>query len=297
MELFTFDKLRNIALSIYIEQNEKFLSNKHSMFRLVLVEEGTGILKLNDNAIIFMAPTIFCLNEEDYIFIEQSNNLVVRSIYFSPDVINDVLLIKNIRNENIQLSQTEYQDYCLLIPFIERSGSNLGQLYVGPSTARRVAQLFDKLSQELESLNNNFWRCRSRSFFLEILFLIQYIYTEPENLNKFELLQASNNIINDIILYLHTNYENKITINKITETFHLNRTTLSEQFENVTGIPIIEYLIKLRIRMACIMLKDTQLPINEIMYRTGFKDSTHFGRMFRKHTGYSPSQYRIQKSV
>jgi len=57
----------------------------------------------------------------------------------------------------------------------------------------------------------------------------------------------------------------------------------------------MEYLIRLRVKMAAIILRDTDLPISEIAYRVGFNDITHFGRMFRKRVGYSPSEYRKKK--
>ncbi len=54
------------------------------------------------------------------------------------------------------------------------------------------------------------------------------------------------------------------------------------------------YLTQLRIRLAALMLRDTKLPISEVMWRVGFRDGTHFGRTFRKHTAQSPSEYREQ---
>jgi transcriptional regulator GlxA family with amidase domain len=49
---------------------------------------------------------------------------------------------------------------------------------------------------------------------------------------------------------------------------------------------------RLRLRMASVLLGETTLPVSEIMRRVGFGDATHFGRTFRKYTGYPPSEYR-----
>lgn len=40
------------------------------------------------------------------------------------------------------------------------------------------------------------------------------------------------------------------------------------------------------------MLRDTLLPISEIMYRVGFNEANHFSRIFKKHMNVSPSDYR-----
>ena len=294
MELFTFDEKREIKLPVYIETKEPFSSENHLMFRLILVENGGGIISVNENTIVFSAPAIFCINSSDIINLEKSSDLKAKAIYFSPTLVNNALTLEKLKNPEEYLSESEYQDYFSLVPFVYRENLSFGQIEVGPVTAKRVSELVVSLEEELALLNNNYWRCRSRSFFLEILFLIQYIFTDMENTDKFEVIKFPSEI-NEIILYLHTHYERKISIEELTEEFHINRTTLADKFSNATGMPVMEYLIRLRVKMASIMLKDTMLPISEIAYRVGFNDITHFGRMFKKHMGYSPSEYRKMK--
>lgn len=38
--------------------------NTGTRFRLVLIEGGTGVLRLGDRCTAFIAPTLFCLNEK-----------------------------------------------------------------------------------------------------------------------------------------------------------------------------------------------------------------------------------------
>jgi AraC-like DNA-binding protein len=40
------------------------------------------------------------------------------------------------------------------------------------------------------------------------------------------------------------------------------------------------------------MLRDTLLPVSEIMYRTGFNEANHFSRTFKKYMSCAPSDYR-----
>ncbi|MBL4933182.1 AraC family transcriptional regulator [Clostridium paridis] len=296
MELFTVDTEREIKLPVHVETKEPFSSESHRMFRLILVENGGGIVSVNDTKTIFTAPTIFCFNVNDKIKLNKSSNLSGRAIFFSPTLVNDVLTLERMENFKEDISESEYRDYYSLKPFIDRNGLISGQFEVGPATAKRIAKLIDSLQEELKLLNNDFWRCRSRSFFLEILFLLQYIYTDAEQITKPETIRHSDEI-NEIILYLHTNYERKISIEDLTEEFHINRTTLADKFTKSVGMSVIEYLIRLRVKMASTMLKDTLLPISEIGYRVGFNDITHFGRMFRKYTGESPSIYRKKRNL
>lgn len=297
------DKKRKIGLPLYLEKNENFTSSSHSMFRLIFIYEGTGILKMNDNRMLFMAPTVICLNEKDILTVEQFHNVKAKTIYFDPVVINNTFTISTLDKFNekewdiirAERTLTEFADYCLLRPFLNgpiRAGEII---QIGLTAEKRVMGFLDRLGKELDALDNDFWRCRSRSIIYEILSFLQYIYTEMEIDNNYKVLESESEI-DKVILYIHANYEQKITLKSLTELFHINRTTLSEEFVKVTGMSVIEYLIKLRIKIASILLSETAVPIGEILYRTGFNDSTHFGKMFRKYTGFSPSQYRINKS-
>jgi AraC family L-rhamnose operon regulatory protein RhaS len=292
MRLSTFDEKRNISLPIYFEKDEKFIHEDSSSFKFILVSNGTAITELNKRKIVIMAPAVFCFNDEDVLNIIEHHDLKVRAVYFDPIVVNNVLTIENIKNNKCEMSESEYRDYCLLLPFITRSDESIGLINIDMLTAQRIGGFMSSLELELTALSNDFWRCRTRSFLLEILFFLQYIWTDNEAENKFEIYYDSN-IAKKILLYLHANYERKLTLKHLTEVFHVNRTTLTEEFQRATNSSIIDYLIKLRVYMASIMIKNTDLAINEIMYRNGFNDNTHFGRMFKKHTGYSPSEYRM----
>jgi AraC-like DNA-binding protein len=263
----------------------------YSRFRIILVEEGTGILRVASRRGVFIAPVLFCLDESETILLERSADLKARSYYFHPNVINSVYNFENIRSPNSPFSQTEWYDLSWLRAFLIRDETYFGQLNLEPATARRIAGLFDALAQELDVQPNDFWPCRSRSFFLELLFLIERVRTSPE-VNCDLMLSETAEDVDPIILYLHTHYQERITITELARIFHLNRTTLNQRFSEATGLTVMAYLIRLRMRVASLMLRDTTLPISEVMDRVGFKDITHFGRMFRKQMNLSPSEYR-----
>jgi AraC family L-rhamnose operon regulatory protein RhaS len=174
---------------------------------------------------------------------------------------------------------------------VQRSLAYGGELRIGPNSAQRLSHLFEATSQEIALQRDDGWPCRSRSFLLELLFLVERIFSAPRETDGSVLTTASDDVT-EVIMYLHAHYDRRITVEELTGTFHVNRTTLTERFREATGMPVIAYLIQLRVRMAAMLLRDTKLSITEILHRVGFNDHTHFGRTFRKHLGYSPSEYR-----
>lgn len=69
----------------------------------------------------------------------------------------------------------------------------------------------------------------------------------------------------------------------------------ARSFKEAFGIPPHRYLLARRIERAKALLRDTNLPITEIAFRTGWNSLGTFGRIFREITGESPSQLRAKE--
>lgn len=65
-------------------------------------------------------------------------------------------------------------------------------------------------------------------------------------------------------------------------------------FKQAFGIPPHRYLLTRRIERATALLRDTDLPITDIAFQTGWESLGTFGRTFRDITGESPSANRMR---
>jgi transcriptional regulator GlxA family with amidase domain len=71
----------------------------------------------------------------------------------------------------------------------------------------------------------------------------------------------------------------------------------ARSFKDAFGVPPHRYLLTRRIERASSMLRDTDLPITEIAYQTGWKSLGTFGRTFRDVTGQSPGDLRARQKA
>ena len=71
----------------------------------------------------------------------------------------------------------------------------------------------------------------------------------------------------------------------------------ARSFKDAFGAPPHRYLLTLRIERAKAMLRDSDLPITEIAYATGWKSLGTFGRTFRDVTGESPGDLRAREKA
>jgi transcriptional regulator GlxA family with amidase domain len=68
----------------------------------------------------------------------------------------------------------------------------------------------------------------------------------------------------------------------------------ARSFKQAFGIPPHRYLLTRRIERATALLRDTELSITEIAFRTGWESLGTFGRTFRDITGESPGTIRTR---
>lgn len=293
MELYIENKKKNVKLPLYLEDNIKDTYDC-IMFKIILIEEGSTILQVNDKSIVLSAPALLCLNEKESLRVQKKEGLVIRSIYFNPSIVNSYFNLENVYSSLNSVTETVKLDHFYFIPFINRSSKSEGLIEIGPLTSKRISTVFNSLKDQITNYSDSYWRCRNRSFLIEILFIIQHCYSEKDIISI--NIQESTASINDVLLYLHLNYYKKITIEELIDEFNTNRNTLNKKFKMETGLSPIQYTIKLRIKVACMLLRDTKLPISEIMKRVGFDDASHWGRTFKLSTGLSPVDYRKSRT-
>lgn len=106
------------------------------------------------------------------------------------------------------------------------------------------------------------------------------------------LVSNKSTFISEIDRYIEEHLADNISVDDICKTFRIGRTKLYQLSMNYLGCGLAEYIRKQRISHSQRMLKETDLPITDIAFASGFSDYNHFSRIFRKITGLSARQYR-----
>jgi AraC family L-rhamnose operon regulatory protein RhaS len=265
-------------------------------YHILFIEQGSGSITYGGHKELFMGPLLFCFHEDEIPQITKGSNIESRSVYFNPEYINNKFTYDNLRHASEQFTITDMRDRNWFKVFFDRTLYSNGRINLSIASAKRMSNLFDQLAEQLESQPDWYWLCRGRSFLMEILFLVEQCQFMKEQ-NPSMFISGYSEEVEKVILYLYSNYNKKITVPELVKEFNINRTTLSKKFNDEVGASVINCLIQLRINLASGMLRDTLIPISEIMYRVGFTDVSHFNRTFKKYTNYSPSEYRSNYNI
>jgi transcriptional regulator GlxA family with amidase domain len=82
------------------------------------------------------------------------------------------------------------------------------------------------------------------------------------------------------------------TVQRLAQVSGVSQAHFARSFKEAFGVPPHRYLLTRRIERATALLRDTDLPITEIAFQTGWESLGTFGRIFRDITGASPSTVR-----
>lgn len=83
-------------------------------------------------------------------------------------------------------------------------------------------------------------------------------------------------------------------VERLAEVSGVSPAHFARSFKQAYGLPPHRYLLTRRIEKAVTLLRDTDLPITEIAFSTGWQSLGTFGRIFRDVTGGTPSAVRKQ---
>ena len=83
-------------------------------------------------------------------------------------------------------------------------------------------------------------------------------------------------------------------VERLARVSEVSEAHFARSFKQAFGTPPHRYLLTRRIERATALLRETELPITEIAFQTGWESLGTFGRTFRDITGESPSAMRAR---
>ena len=130
-------------------------------------------------------------------------------------------------------------------------------------------QLVEVLQQCLQQLDNSY---------------------SPKDESNHENEQLSGRIVD----YINTHFADTFLSSEVIEKeFGLSRTSIFKIMKTITDKSLNEYITTIRMRHAITLIKcKDALSLKEIALTCGYSDPLYFSRVFKKQTGYSPSEYK-----
>ncbi|GMK37284.1 putative HTH-type transcriptional regulator YisR [Paenibacillus sp. CCS19] len=120
--------------------------------------------------------------------------------------------------------------------------------------------------------------------------LIRIVFQETQEMSA----STSQLLIERVTEYLRNNYKDSITNEALAEEFHFHPVYITRSMQKHQGCTPLQYLMKVRIEQAKLLLINTDGSIADIASEVGFDSNTYFTRCFQKAENKTPREYRNQ---
>ena len=128
--------------------------------------------------------------------------------------------------------------------------------------------------------------------------LCELINTAIENVRSMQktdsIVHSQKDIIKD---YIDRNYKKDISAKDVAGILGYSDVYFSKVFKQLFDDNFINYLTKIRIDRAKVLLKDISFNIKEVGKSVGYADSNYFTKVFKRSIGISPSEYRSKHNT
>jgi two-component system, response regulator YesN len=152
----------------------------------------------------------------------------------------------------------------------------------------KVEEVFDNPINEFKQLASNPTIDLVKDHLLVTLYKIAD-YINERQFGKYTY------IIDKAKAFINQNYNNPdFSIESAARYVNISNSYFSILFKQETGQTFVDYLTFFRIEKAKYLLRASSFRSYEISEKVGFNNSTYFSTIFKKYTGYSPSEYRKQ---
>lgn len=112
--------------------------------------------------------------------------------------------------------------------------------------------------------------------------------------SNYNLNNIDNERISRINSYIQHHFNEKITLKDIASQVNMTEEYFSRYFKRMMKKTFFDFLGEYRINVACQLLIETDMQVNQICYCCGYESIPFFYKQFKKIKKYSPLAYKLQ---
>lgn len=297
LELFYFENtsilgITNLPIPNVIEFLQDIATKFNNELYIGISSKSDDILNINsqfqetrllvNKMMLLSKPSVLYFGQKENI---KNNNL---NLAFNNEKILNSLLIdsneiwrKEINNIFYHFKKLQVDDFEYLTSICSNLYFEICKFIINKGLKVENMNTFIAKISSLETLE------QKKIYFINKLESLRTLFVELKSENKLQLVKDIENII-------RKEYQNQqISLSFISSLTGRNEAYISNLFKIETGLNINTLIVNLRIEKAKKLLIETNMKTYKISEAIGYSDCSYFTKLFKKTTGFSPIQYRI----
>lgn len=281
------EKLNEALLgNTYISSSEGVLHTFPEAFRTPYMVNGIGLIVCNRGGFRFV------LDKKEYVahagetlFIPEYSFLQILEEFPGLEVFIFVYQVEPIRDimGNLVLSMYPYSQLSAEPCYVWKTGEE-----------EEVLKYMSLLESAQASRSNVMASYECKLLLLALTHRLCSIYSRKLQ-SASEKVGRKNEVFMKLIELIERYYMQERGVEFYADKLCLSPKYLSLVSKKISGYTVQELVFKAIVRKCISLLKNTQKTIQEISDEMNFPNASYFGTFFKKQTGFSPLQYRLQK--
>lgn len=278
LSYFTNDEGFPFFIQYGYHSNNLSIHTHTDFSELVIVMNGTATHIVDNEKFNIKKGDVFVINSNTCHGYENAKDFRICNIMY--------------RSENLLLADYDikknagFHALFVIEPYFTKEHSFKSNLTLKPLDFEKIHILLDSLLSEYMTKTDG-WKTSTKALFMLLVVTLARLYDFGNSSEKVDVINIAKSIS-----YIENHYTEDISIDLLAKISHYSPRHFARIFSETYSTTPLNYIISLRIRRACSLLKETTLPISTIAIQCGFSDSNYFSRIFKKNLYLTPKQYR-----
>ena len=151
--------------------------------------------------------------------------------------------------------------------------------------------LFRQMIQELQLQRTNYEELLNMN--LKHVFLLINRYQQENSNIGVKMLDE----VERATHYFNEHYNQSIVIEDYAKAHGMTANWFTQNFKRITKFTPMQYVLSLRMTNAMNLIDNTDYNMTQVSLAVGYENSLYFSRLFKKHTGMTPTEYKQRNGV
>lgn len=276
-------KIEKLTVAVAVEklelEEQETETAKNDFHEFIYVEKGSGVYCYEQVNTTFSAGDLFLVNKGN-----------VHSFRIEePSVI---YLVKFAEKTRLQLKEMSGRLKEIAGPPVKTKSPVNAKVSFCEEDRLLVERLFAFILLLAEDASKN-----ENQILLQMITLVTLTERNLRFAPSLSDVPRNKEIIRAILKHINRNLRDpeKLTLSRIAEEFNMSTNKLGAYFRQETGHTVKQFISTSRMTVIGDRVANSELSFSEIAFEYGFVDESHLNKMFKKHFGKTPTEYRREK--
>ena len=263
----------------YGKHEETLTNHTHRDFsELVIVLNGTATHIVDNEMFHIKKGDVFVINNNTIHGYQDAQDFHICNIMYH---LEDLLSA-----EYDLVKSAGFHALFVIEPYFVREHNFNSRLKLNPIDFEKIYGITDMMLAEYQN-NTEGWKTLIKSSFMSMVVILSRLYSCSDSFEKNDMFNLA-----ETISYIENNYTEDLSVHKLAELSKYSERHFIRIFSETYLTSPLDYIISLRIKHACTLLRVSRNPISDIALQCGFSNSNYFSRIFKKRMGRTPTQFR-----